>query len=423
MRYVLHDKMRTTGIIGKLRKRRQMGGRFEGFRKGGVLVRSRRHAVTASLLFFSLSCLAVGATRTSAGLVRERVVAPGVLYKEFVHRTMPWAIQVLEVDRSAPGVGFGVAVGGDTVLGTESLPSLVRRHSTAGRRVIAAINADFFDNRSALYQGDLSGLCVDDGDLLSSPNRRSALAFTCDGTPFIERFGWEGTVTRADGESYPLAGVNQECPRDGVVLLTRRFHWATRAQGDSLVVFASFDGALMANRVYETTVTLRVSGAVPRRIYPGVVAFVARGKGAAFFEGTPAGAPLRFSVCLVPPLPVWNAVGGGPRLLRDGNLSIELEEEGLSKAFSETRHPRTAFGYNAERFFLVTVDGRQPGYSVGMTLTELAAFLRELGATDAVNLDGGGSTTIWVRGRLRNRPSDGSPRPIGNALLVYQYAD
>jgi hypothetical protein len=394
--------------------------RFAAFKKGGIRVRTQRRTLTASLLLL-LGCLEVGLAQTTAELVRKQAVAPGVAYGEFVHKTMPWAIQVLEVDRSTPGIACGVAVGRDYVIGTEPLTTLARRNSTTGRRVIAAINADFFDNKSVLYQGDLSGLCVDYGDMLSSPNRRSVLGFTFDGTPVIERFQLEGTVTRADGEVFPLAGINQECPADGIVLLTRRFYRTTRAQRDFLVVIASFDGALMANRVYETTVIRRVAGSVERRIEAGTVAFVGRGKGAAFFEETPAGVPLTFAVRLTPDRRIFDAVGGGPRLLRDGVISVELEPEGLSTTFSATRHPRTAFGYNAERFFLVTVDGRQEGYSVGMTLTELAAFLKELGATDAMNLDGGGSTTMWVRDRVRNRPSDGRARPIGNAILVYQY--
>jgi len=67
----------------------------------------------------------------------------------------------------------------------------------------------------------------------------------------------------------------------------------------------------------------------------------------------------------------------------------------------------------------VTVDGLQEGYSAGMSLPELAGFLKELGADDALNLDGGGSTTMWVNGHICNRPSDGRIRPIANALLLF----
>jgi exopolysaccharide biosynthesis protein len=70
--------------------------------------------------------------------------------------------------------------------------------------------------------------------------------------------------------------------------------------------------------------------------------------------------------------------------------------------------------------WLVTVDGRQPELSVGMTLLELRALARRLGLVNALNLDGGGSTTMWVQGQVMNKPSDPTgPRKVSDALLVY----
>ena len=82
------------------------------------------------------------------------------------------------------------------------------------------------------------------------------------------------------------------------------------------------------------------------------------------------------------------------------------------------RHPRTAFGWNDQSFFLVQVDGRQKDFSMGMTLDELSAYLIKLGCTDAMNLDGGGSSGLWFEGKVRNNPSDGHERSIANSLIV-----
>jgi exopolysaccharide biosynthesis protein len=78
-------------------------------------------------------------------------------------------------------------------------------------------------------------------------------------------------------------------------------------------------------------------------------------------------------------------------------------------------------GFRADgRVLLVTVDGRQPELSVGMTIAELAALLIELGAVEAANMDGGGSTTMAVRGKVVNSPSDlTGERAVGDALLVF----
>ena len=107
-----------------------------------------------------------------------------------------------------------------------------------------------------------------------------------------------------------------------------------------------------------------------------------------------------------------------------------MEKERLSRTFADERHPRTAIGYsqNGQILFLVAVDGRQPGYSVGMSLQELAEFMRarladfsfaKENAYQGLNLDGGGSTTMVVAGQVVNSPSDPTgERPVANALLV-----
>jgi exopolysaccharide biosynthesis protein len=82
------------------------------------------------------------------------------------------------------------------------------------------------------------------------------------------------------------------------------------------------------------------------------------------------------------------------------------------------RHPRTALGWNKDYLFMVEVDGRQSNLSVGMTFPELAAYLVKLGCVQAMNLDGGGSATLWALGAVRNSPSEGDERPSANALVL-----
>jgi hypothetical protein len=120
---------------------------------------------------------------------------------------------------------------------------------------------------------------------------------------------------------------------------------------------------------------------------------------------------------------IVEAVGGLPRLVRDGRVSVETEREG-GKNFANVRHPRTAVGISTDssKIFFVTVDGRQAD-SDGMTLYELADFMISLGCSQALNLDGGGSATMVVRGKVVNKPSDESgERPVANALLLISRA-
>ena len=107
-------------------------------------------------------------------------------------------------------------------------------------------------------------------------------------------------------------------------------------------------------------------------------------------------------------------------LVKDGAKSLTWEVERAPKSFAESRHPRTAVAKLKDgRVLFVTVDGRQPGVSVGMTLAELADYLLTLGAVDAINLDGGGSTTMVLDGRVVNTPSDpNGERKVGDAIVV-----
>ena len=124
------------------------------------------------------------------------------------------------------------------------------------------------------------------------------------------------------------------------------------------------------------------------------------------------GATLRLILETVPDLSGAEvAIGGGPTLIKDGQFTSW-------KGWIQMRHPRTALGWNKQYIFLVEVDGRQIDVSLGMTFPELAEYMLRLGCEQAMNLDGGGSATLWAFGTVRNSPSEGQERPAPNALVV-----
>lgn len=109
----------------------------------------------------------------------------------------------------------------------------------------------------------------------------------------------------------------------------------------------------------------------------------------------------------------YSGLAGGTDFLQNGEIYIPEGVVGTAV------HPRTAIAYNDEYVFFVVVDGRQPGWSEGMTIGELALFCRDrLGATWGVNQDGGGSSTLWLNGVVKNRPSDGHERPVPNGMVM-----
>ncbi|MBX3274711.1 MAG: phosphodiester glycosidase family protein [Sandaracinaceae bacterium] len=121
----------------------------------------------------------------------------------------------------------------------------------------------------------------------------------------------------------------------------------------------------------------------------------------------------------LPPIWVEQAVGGHPRLVNDGAPMPEFAGGCLE------RHPRTAAGFShgRERLILAIADGRSTS-SVGMTCASMARLMTELGAHEAINLDGGGSTTMWLSDRgVVNRPSDGAQRTVRNHLGVFTHGE
>ena len=128
--------------------------------------------------------------------------------------------------------------------------------------------------------------------------------------------------------------------------------------------------------------------------------------------------------------PAGDVVQAGPMLVADGLVVVDDDREGFSAGAGQfdsditaERHPRCALGVNEEELFAVCCDGRRTGVDAGLDLAELARLLVSLGATDAINLDGGGSATLVHRGHLLNRPYSDvdqpgpESRPVVTALV------
>lgn len=119
-------------------------------------------------------------------------------------------------------------------------------------------------------------------------------------------------------------------------------------------------------------------------------------------------------------VPEWNGVkhiiSGGPYLVKNGEVFVDMTAQKLGAIGG--RNPRTAVGYTSDNnLILVTADGRE-GSSIGMTLMELARFMKSLGCIGAINLDGGGSTVMYVDGNVVNKPQVRGGIPLSNALVL-----
>ncbi len=320
----------------------------------------------------------------------------------------------------------------------------------ANTGALVAVNGGFFVTSDADgYQGAPSALGVYDQRLESqSVDARAALVLGRHGDARIENL--TSTVTlRAAGAAHPVEGINRkpgllrDCGRPGVSPTERPRQDFTCTSTDELVLFTAAFGADLptgggAQAVLDASGTVlsigaRDGGAVPDG------GSVVQGIGASadwLTAHVHPGARLLLddqvrdtaSGARVDVHAGDGIVSAAPVLLRGGRLAIDADTEGVidvhdlsfGYAWAEQRQPRTMAGIDGlGRLLLVTVDGRQPGVSEGVTLQEGARLMQSLGAVDAMNLDGGGSTAMVVDGLLVNHPSDSTgERADGDAVVV-----
>lgn len=395
-----------------------------------------RRALACSMALLACGTEAAGAApelplgpRTLDERRSSAQLTSAVRWTRIVREGGPWRLNVLSV---APGTRVKVAPGGAAV-GVRARPSSLARR-LAG---VAAVNGGYF-----AADGNPAGVLAAAGALLSEPvGGRSALVLGADRRRVAAlRFTGAATV---GGVTRLLDGVNRRlglvpaCGGRGGDRPTERPDAATVCTDASeLVMFTPSWGtrAPVADfhvSVRDGAVTAPGSSTIPR---DGFV-LAASGAAAPLLRSTAAvgavvehGLGLEAPIGPLKPAELAEVVGGGPRLLTGGRVSVRAKAEGFSPlsapwfygSFVAARQPRTLAGVRSDgTLLLVTVDGRRAGWSAGVTLTEAARVMRALGARDALNLDGGGSSSMTVRGRVVSRPSDpGGERPVSDALVV-----
>ncbi|MBA3891366.1 MAG: phosphodiester glycosidase family protein, partial [Gemmatimonadaceae bacterium] len=308
----------------------------------------------------------------AADTVREAVIAPGVVHRFYYRVSGPFAMHALEVDRAA--CWTPAALKPDTVAIGRALTSAMLARAVSGDTV-AAVNADFFLFAPA---GVPTGAHVDDGRVISGPMARPAFVIDSTGRARFLRLYATGTA-RAGAATASVTEWNHT-PLTQLGAFDHR--WGAVADtgiGIAQVVIGA-DG----------TVRTVLPGTVRASIPPGGHVLVA-GRMAPpavqeWVRSRRAGERVTVSTSLLPFHP-HDAVGGFPMLAVDSAIAPALDSA-HTQSLGRVRHPRTAVGIGdgGRRLVLVVVDGRQEGYSEGMTLPELARLMLELGARDALNL-------------------------------------
>jgi len=381
-----------------------------------------RRSPTAEALPAHVEALRV-AGRVDSVLLPLRV-AEGAWAYTLVDAKGPQRSAVLELDLRCNALV--ASKGAATAVGRRTTSALLAVQP-ASARAIAAINADFF-----LFAppGVLTNAHIEHGRVIAGPDNKPVVWVDPDGGVHIDTLRARGTLRGPSGSlqlnswnrpalrnmgivdarwGVPLDTVVRRrvyrlqpvgAPEDGAATRRGRYVVSRGGPGDTLV----FGDTLLLHVVPQTQWAVQMGDTLTLEI--AVRAMPAWRDGAGVQLG------------------IQHAVAGRPILVRDSVLTADVHTEG--NAGFRGPNPRSALGISRDgrRAWLVVMDGRQPSRSVGSSLEQTGELLRMLGATTAINLDGGGSSALVVRdptsgaGQLRNRPSDPSERAVGNALVA-----
>jgi Phosphodiester glycosidase len=384
-------------------------------------IRLARAAIVACAVLLSSGQIAVQRFE----LPQPRQVAPGIQLYHINSPTLvspdePMSVWLLRLEPAQ--VDLRAALANDEVMDTEVVSSIAERH-----KAIAAINAGFF-----LPNGDPAGVFTMNRRLISDTRRpRGAVGVLRDAGGVklaFARLRATASLVIGQGKSQltiPIDGIDTTRVRGQLMLFTPSYHSDTDAAAGGLEW-------VIDRRKGQPAGPLRVVSGPHKdgRTTIPATGFVLSFGGtksppglARLKKGVPASIQVSYDPLEGEPQ-TWSfaqdIVGGAGLLIRDGQDVDDWTVEAFNKGFAEGRHPRTMIGTAQDgAIWLVTVDGRQPQLSVGLTLLELRALARKLGLVNALNLDGGGSTTMWVQGQVVNSPSDVTgPRKVSDALIV-----
>jgi hypothetical protein len=374
------------------------------------------------LPFFLIGLISIASAGSDT--TSTEIIAPGVIHTQYT-LPGPFTLDVLEVDVTNPNITFETfkPSGGLTKTTVQSAAN-----DRAGHRVIGAVNGGFFSFETGW---PIHNQLVNGKPVLGIPTTKSSFVMSDNKKVYIDRFNFSGTLIAKNGLTLTINESN-----------------TTRAAGKTFL-YSSFKGGSTGTDASGTEVTVQIISGPPVTNDTLSVVVTQKGSGNStipadgYVISAGSGSPSTFlgtNIAVGDTVKLWlsyksaavplakrltQLITGNGHLIKNGVAYPALGDYDQSgSSFNEARHPRTFVGMNDDstKIYLCTVDGRQAS-SLGMNFTEMANFLTTIGVKDAFNLDGGGSTTMVVRGSVVNSPSDpGGERSVANTLQVISTA-
>lgn len=353
----------------------------------------------------------------------EATVKWGLEYKEIRQLTWwgPRVITILDLDRERAGFLVEPVLAGNKIFGREDLAIIVKKNEFLG-----GINGGFFS-----YTGRPLGLFVKNSKIISEPIKdRTAFVITRKGKMILDRINWYGQLAGED-QIVKVTGVNRRSSRKEVIIFNNYFgDRVPQLEKNMKELIIRNNRIQMINNGQEINSNKKINKDKNKKKVGSYIpedGFIIQAYGDACQDlaGFEIGDKIKYTDKFelkregknIESGDIVSALGAGPTLLTGGKINITGKEEKFQSDILQGRAPRTAVGVTHDNHLvLVTVDGRQPELSIGITLRQLALFMQDYGIVKAMNFDGGGSARMVVRGYTMSNPS--KKRLISNGLVI-----
>lgn len=325
-------------------------------------------------------------------------IAPGVEHKTIIRSNEKGNITANIIDIAPTAkIKLETVVSNDMVEGLETVSSMAKRS-----KAIVAVNASYFNKN-----GEILGLTKINGNIISTAGvLRSALGLLPDNKLTFDQIDYNGMVRLPNQKILAVTGVNCERGENGVVIYNKYYDKSTKTNefGKEYVIKNNQVIAINNNNstLEDDEKVISVHGTAVEQ-----------------FADVKIGDSIQISESINDKWDkIDNILGVGPMLIKNNSVYISSKQEQFGNDVASGKAPRTAIGLTKDNhILLVVVDGRQ-SHSCGMTLLELALFMQENGAIQALNFDGGGSSEMVINNSIVNKPSDGKERKVTTALAV-----
>lgn len=381
-------------------------------------------ALFLSLFFLSNYCsislaqttVTIGGTEYQADTLSHFKVGPGSYYTAMHYYTSSVKLRTffLEVDATNPYISFEAVHGKDSLITCEGISSMAQRKSKEGKVYFGGTNADFFATSGDVGY-PIHGSIVE-GQMGRTPAQTPHIAFS-DKDVIIDNMLFANSTCSIGEKVYPINGVNVGRGENQLILYNtlNGNYTHTNAYGVEVLVQLESTMVWTVNKDLKVKVVKVVDGKGNMQIPAGHAVLSGHGTVAGVLKSLVEGDELTLFIGVNKTAgsasQLTAMVGGDRIILKDGVVQDNDWAE---------RHPRTAIGYSADgkKVYFCVVDGRS-SFSTGLTTKHLADIMKSAGATTALNLDGGGSSGMYLnKFGLMNTPSDGHERAVSNGIFA-----